>query len=165
MRLDNVRIRVGTEADLRTLSALGNEINAIHHAAWPGIFAAAGDPGRDDAFWRPFVSEGNSVALLAEVDGADIGMVVASVVEEKASLLNPIKFCRVGSIGVTAGHRNSGVGHLLMAKVEGWAKSRGAVDIRLNVWEFNARAIEFYRELGYEVRSVSMGKACAPDDA
>jgi len=165
MRLDSVRIRVGTETDLRTLSAIGTEINAIHHAAWPSIFAPAGDPARDDAHWRPFVSESNSVALLAEVDGTAVGVVAASIVEEKASLLNPVKFCRISSIGVTAAHRSSGVGRLLMAEVEVWAKIRGAIDIRLNVWQFNARAIEFYRELGYGVRSVSMGKSCAARDA
>ena len=105
------------------------------------------------------MSESDSLALLAEIDGAAIGMVVASITEEKASLLNPLRYCRVSSIGVAAAHRNNGIGRLLMARTEEWARSRGAVDIRLNVWEFNSRAMEFYRELGYGVRSISMGKS------
>ena len=158
-------MRTATEADLRTLCALGMEINALHHAAWPGVFAPIADPARDEAFWRSFVSESGSLALLAEIDGAAIGMLVASISEEKASLLNPVRYCRIGSIGVAAAHRSNGIGRLLMARAEEWARSHGAVDIRLNVWEFNSRAIEFYRELGYGVRSVSMGKSCAAQDA
>lgn len=34
----------------------------------------------------------------------------------------------------------------------------GAARITLNVWAFNERAVELYRELGYEIRSHAMGK-------
>jgi ribosomal protein S18 acetylase RimI-like enzyme len=45
-----------------------------------------------------------------------------------------------------------------MRRAEEWAARKGAVRITLNVWAFNERAVELYRELGYEIRSHAMGK-------
>lgn len=46
-----------------------------------------------------------------------------------------------------------------MAMAEAWAIASGAVDMRLNVWRFNAAAVHLYEELGYEVRTLHMGKS------
>ena len=46
-----------------------------------------------------------------------------------------------------------------MQLAEEWAAGRGAIDVRLNVWAFNQSALALYKELGYEVRSLFLGKA------
>ncbi len=51
-----------------------------------------------------------------------------------------------------------------MNLVESWARSKGATDMRLNVWAFNEQAICLYQELGYEIRAFGMGKPLAPAD-
>ena len=50
-----------------------------------------------------------------------------------------------------------------MKGAENWAAARGAADVRLNVWTFNEDAVRLYRDLGYEVRSQTMGKSIAPE--
>ncbi|OTP76485.1 hypothetical protein PAMC26577_10475 [Caballeronia sordidicola] len=45
-----------------------------------------------------------------------------------------------------------------MKIAEGWALEHGAADMRLAVWEFNQQAVDFYQELGYEIRAFEMGK-------
>lgn len=45
-----------------------------------------------------------------------------------------------------------------MQRVESWAAEQRAIDVRLNVWAFNESARRLYEELGYEVRSLSLGK-------
>jgi GNAT superfamily N-acetyltransferase len=45
-----------------------------------------------------------------------------------------------------------------MGWAERWAIERGATDLRLNVWAFNQVALQMYGELGYEIRSTSLGK-------
>ncbi len=45
-----------------------------------------------------------------------------------------------------------------MRRVEAWAAAKGAQRVSLNVWAFNEQAVQLYKELGYEVRSHTMGK-------
>ena len=45
-----------------------------------------------------------------------------------------------------------------MGSAEGWARERGAYEMRLHVWAFNEGAMRMYEELGYEVRSHFLGK-------
>ena len=46
----------------------------------------------------------------------------------------------------------------LMRLVEDRGMCKGAVDTRVIVWKFNARAVKLYEELGYLVRSMTLGK-------
>jgi len=147
-----------TPADLNAICALGLEVNALHVDAWPQIFRSEEQPLQDYDFWREYLNKPDTVIVLAKCDGRAIGMATAQIVVESASLLNPLTFCRVGSVAVTAAERNKGIGHQLMQYLEQWSVERGARDIRLNVWEFNSGAVALYQELGYVVRSLFMGK-------
>jgi ribosomal protein S18 acetylase RimI-like enzyme len=94
-----------------------------------------------------------------------IGFVNATIVIESHSLLQPFKFARVGSVSIAANSRHRGIGRQLMSMVEHWAAAQGASDVRLNVWAFNGPARHLYEELGYEVRSLLMGKALRQHEA
>jgi ribosomal protein S18 acetylase RimI-like enzyme len=146
------------EADLPAICALGGEVNALHVDAWPQIFRRAGEPLQDEAFWREWLGKPDAVIVLAKRDDAVLGMATAQIIVESASLLVPMTFCRIGTVAVTATERGRGVGRALMRHVEEWAAGHGARDLRLNVWKFNERASAFYRELGFDVRSLFMGK-------
>ena len=148
------------EVDLPVICVLGMEVNAIHHEAWPDIFTPAAHPDRDLSFWRARFSAKGAGVFLAKEAGRPVGMVVAHVVdEEKVSLLQPNRFCRIGTIVVSASHRGLGVGRELMSALEAWATSELVTSIQLTVWEFNQSAVAFYEELGYSTRSLSMAKA------
>lgn len=54
--------------------------------------------------------------------------------------------------------RGRGVGCALMRLVAYWGMSKGAVDTRVIGWKFNQRALTLYEELGYMVRSMTLGK-------
>ena len=64
----------------------------------------------------------------------------------------------VGTVCVLARLRRQGIGRSLMSQAEQWAYERGARDILLDVWAFNAEAQRFYERLGYAVRSHLLGK-------
>ena len=87
-----------------------------------------------------------------------IGFISVVLVSEANSLMQAKAFGRIGSVSVTAEYRGKGVGRALVALAEAWATSRGAADMRLQVWAFNERAIALYEELGYSVRSHVLGK-------
>jgi ribosomal protein S18 acetylase RimI-like enzyme len=151
--------RAATKADLPAICALGQAVNLLHHQAWPLIFAAASAPERDEQHWRQCVAGAGSVVLVAERARVVVGFVTVNVITEAHSLLQPMRYAKVGSICVQEAERGRGVGSNLMQRAEKWAAANGAVDVRLNVWAFNESALALYKELGYEVRSLFLGKA------
>ena len=160
-----IAYRAATEADLPAVCVLGQVVNLLHHQAWPQVFAPASAPERDKPHWRQCIAGEGSMVFVAESSSELVGFVTVSVVTESHSLMQPVRYARVGSICVQESMRGKGVGGRLMAQAEGWALEQGAADIRLNVWAFNQPALALYKELGYEVRSLSLGKALPQDVA
>ena len=157
--------REATKTDLPAICMLGEEVNSLHHVAWPHIFASIGLPLRDLEHWSKSVERENATTLVAVEAGIIAGFVTISVVTETHSLLQPLRYARVGSVGVTASLRGQGIGTKLMALAERWARERGALDLRLNVYTFSEHALQMYKELGYEVLSHSMTKRLSPNGA
>jgi GNAT superfamily N-acetyltransferase len=153
--------REATEADLSALCALGQEVNLIHHAAWPHIFAGPGRPERDKAQWASSIDQPNATTFVAESEGQVIAFATVSVHDETHSLLQAGRYARVGSVCVAEGERGKGIGPALMALTERWAISQKARDLRLNVWAFNEHALHVYAELGFVQRSFNLGKLLA----
>ncbi len=54
-------------------------------------------------------------------------------------------------LAVSAKKRRMGAGYLLMSEAESWAKSIGAVGVRLNSGASRSGAHEFYRAIGYNL--------------
>ena len=155
-------VREATAADLDAICALGATVNAIHHEAWPHVFAPAALAHRDRAHWARFIASGHATTFVA-VDARDVlGYAVVGLVEESHGLLQPLRFGRIGSIGIAPSHQCLGLGRALMHAAETWAQARGAGEIRLEVWTFNVAAIALYAELGYAVRSHNMAKLLTP---
>ena len=156
--MNDYTYRRALESDLPAICVLGQVVNLLHHEARPEIFAPLSAPERDEEHWRSTAFSSGSIAFVAEYSGQTIAFVTASVIDENHSLLQPIRYVRVGSVCVDEGQRGRGVGRELMQLVERWAAREGASDIRLNVWAFNESARHLYKELGYEVRSLFLGK-------
>src|SRR5689334_12536505 len=116
-----VNYREAKEEDLPSLCKLGGQVNAIHHAAWPHIFAASGAPERDRDHWLQGLGAESASTFVAELGGFIIGFVSVSVVAEAHSLLQPLRYARVGSVVVDANYRGVGIGSALMALAEQWA--------------------------------------------
>jgi GNAT superfamily N-acetyltransferase len=45
--------------------------------------------------------------------------------------------------------RGRGVGAWLMETAQEWARERGAFEMRLEIWEFEAGPLRFYERCGY----------------
>ena len=144
--------------DLPVICALGQVVNLLHHTAWPEIFAPSSDPMRDAQHWSQSIAKANATTFVAERSGELVAFVTVMVVDESNSLLQPVRYARVGSVCVVETFRGQGIGRKLMSLAEQWSVGRGAKDMRLNVWCFNEPALALYRELGYEVRSHALGK-------
>jgi ribosomal protein S18 acetylase RimI-like enzyme len=148
-------------ADLQALCTLGEEVNAIHHRAFPHIFAGPGAPERDLAHWRSSVETEGAQTFVAEEGGQIVGFVTVSMATESHCFAQPLRFGRVGSVAVAESKRGQGIGPELMNLAHAWVKGNGGHEVRLNVWAFNEHALHVYQELGYEVRSHNLAKIVA----
>lgn len=144
--------------DLPGICALGEEVNVLHHEAWPEVFTARGDPARHAEHWLKSIAAEQATTFVAEEPGQLVGFVAVAIIVDRHSLLQANPYGRVGSLSVAASHRGQGIGRELMSLAERWVRGRGVQDIRLNVWAFNEAALRLYEELGYQVRSQQLGK-------
>ena len=86
------------------------------------------------------------LVLVAEADGAVIGMVTAQLV---------ISTAEGGDAGiledlvVDEAHRRTGVGRRLLAAAEAWARARGATRLQLLADVENGPALDFYARTGW----------------
>jgi len=150
--------REANEADIAAICELGEEVNAVHHRAHPQIFAGTGERGRDTAHWLSGITKPDAITIVAEQAESIVGFVNISIVNETHTLLQPLRFGRVGSVSVTEKMRGQGIGRELMNRAQEWVSARGGVEVRLNVWAFNSSALRMYVELGYETRSLFLAK-------
>jgi ribosomal protein S18 acetylase RimI-like enzyme len=148
--------RPANKQDIAAICALGEEVNALHFSADSKVFAGPGKPDAHSAHWLRSIEQENETTFLAEEESSALGFVTVSVSNESHSLLQPICYGRIGTLGVTKSARGRGIGKHLMQLAQDWANQRGAVETRLNVGDFNSNAIALYKTLGYEVRSLAM---------
>ena len=150
--------REAKETDIAAICELGEEVNSLHHHAFPQVFAGPGGRDRDAAHWLNGISRLDSITIVAEENMAIVGFVSVSIVNETHSLLQPLRYGRVGSVSVTEKRRGQGIGCELMIRAQEWVISRVGTEVRLNVWAFNTRALRMYEELGYETQSLFLAK-------
>lgn len=91
------------------------------------------------------LSRSDQQLLVAELDGLPVGWVHALIsehVESGAVVL-------IGGLVVDRNHRRKGIGSMLMAQAEAWARQQGCSIVRL--WSSSVRTAShrFYEDLGY----------------
>ena len=154
--------RAGVE-DLEAICVLGQLLNAIHHGQHPDIYTeATTDAMRDASHWLPSLQGEKHAAFLAEEGQVAVGFITVQITTLNSPLLQPATIGRIGSVCVCENMHGQGIGRALMAQTERWARDQGATDIRLVVWAFNEGARHLYSELGYEVRTIEMGRSLLP---
>jgi ribosomal protein S18 acetylase RimI-like enzyme len=133
-------IRPATPSDLDTLVRLLGVLFSIEADFRPdevrqrrGLARMLEDPER-------------RVVLVAERDGAVIGMVTAQLI---ISTAEGAPSALLEDLVVDAADRGRGVGRELVAAIEGWARARGATRLQLLADRDNSAALRFYERLGW----------------
>jgi GNAT superfamily N-acetyltransferase len=83
--------------------------------------------------------------FIAEIDGQPIGWLHVAIAE----FVEAGRFAWIAGLVVKASHRQRGVGRLLMARAEDWAREQGCPVVRLWSRSSRAGAHRFYERLGY----------------
>jgi ribosomal protein S18 acetylase RimI-like enzyme len=148
-----MNVRTATETDLDQISAIADEIAALHNRNEPDVFAEP-DTSRDKGFWLSCILQAESTVIVATEGTAILGFIAARMARTNAApFLTDRTICRIETIVVSSCARRQGIGTKLIRSVEAWAKDRSAVETRLEVFAFNREAVSFYETLGYSVQS------------
>ena len=148
-------VRAATLDDCDRLGALWGEADALHHAALPHVFAAPAAPARSAQDVAGILGDPGQGLLVAQ-DGTRLVGLVHVTLRERYPPMVAKRFAVVEAVVAATTNRGIGVGRVLMATAERWARESGAEEVWLDVWEFNDAAVGFYAALGYETVSRRM---------
>ena len=147
-----MKIRAATSKDIDAISRLNDQIADYHHENEPDIFLPS-NPANRDFLTKVFENPEIHFMVAEELDQI-VGFVSTNVTcNTETPFLTNAPICRIKTIVVDENHRSAGVGAALAEAVQGWAREKGAREIRLEVMEFNRRALSFYERLGYTTQS------------
>ena len=91
----------------------------------------------------------NTVALMAKVEGSIVGFIIAQVEVEENT-----EFGHIITLNIAPKYRHQKIATNLLKEIEDTLKQKGITESRLEVREDNHVAIKLYKTLGYQ----TMGK-------
>lgn len=152
----DVLLREATLADQARLDLLYAEIDTLHHAAMPALFRQTGEIARPPTFLAERLADENVRIFVAEAAGRLAGMILLKIKTVDHPLFYAQDYLHVSTLIVAADYHGQGVAQMLLETAVNFAQERQLHQIRLNVYEFNQRAIAFYEKEGFTTLSRQM---------
>lgn len=144
-----MEIRTATPNDIESLKVIQREIQQLHVAAHPEVFCPANDEKLSVAM-REIIADEDQYAWVAAEKNALLGFAVAHITDTSENpYLQPTRIGHIDQIAVLQSARRRGVGRALLAEIRRFARRQGCTSLMLDVLEFNADALAFYRAEGF----------------
>jgi ribosomal protein S18 acetylase RimI-like enzyme len=148
-------IRKASKSDIKRIIELLHQVNMVHHVIRPDLFKPY--TTKYDEQELDSMLSNNSTPIFLYDDGEVLGYAFCQLTEVKNNkLLHDTKTLYIDDICVDEKARGKYVGKALYEHVRDYAQSIGCHNITLNVWEGNAPAINFYRNMGMQVQKTTM---------
>ncbi|UJF36011.1 GNAT family N-acetyltransferase [Paenibacillus hexagrammi] len=143
-----LQIRMAAAEDYDAVNAIIREGQEEHAEALPNLFARL-DRVVAMGWYRSFSDKENKVILIAEVSGIVAGVAMLEMKQSPPyAALVPRTYAYMNELAVARNYQRRGIGTALYQASLKWAREKGASSLELNVWEFNEKALQFYRSLG-----------------
>jgi ribosomal protein S18 acetylase RimI-like enzyme len=150
------RIRKATAADIDQILKLYFEFHEFHVKGVSHYLVSIGQPeGKTNSelmgTLKGIIDGENSRIFVAEVPGRLAGLMEIYIRQDDPGNrhLRHHRYGHIQSLVVSEPYREQGIGKLLVETAHQWARDKGADEIRLDVWEFEAGPLGFYECLGY----------------
>ncbi len=122
----------------------------MHAAALPDVFQPADAPWMAPIDIVRLMESAGPLFVVALWDDAFAGYARAEVRDRAATtLLRPTRVVHVAEMAVVPTHRRRGIGRALLEAIRALARERGATNVSLEVYAFNAEARAFYAREGF----------------
>jgi ribosomal protein S18 acetylase RimI-like enzyme len=151
----NVDIRTATLNDIPALGRLYHAFHEFHVAGIPGRLVSLGSWEHYDATLlkdslQKILDSNRACIFVAEGNGTLVGFVEVHLQEDEPDPARmSYMYGHLQSLMVCEGWRRNGLGKRLVCEAERWAAKRGAVEMRLDTWEFDDSPVGFYEKIGY----------------
>jgi ribosomal protein S18 acetylase RimI-like enzyme len=147
--MSSIVVRAGKPADIAAVGDLWEQMLAYHIARDRRFLTA--DAARE-AFLhyvrvRVLRSADNRL-LIAEVDGAAAGFLIARIERGGPVFMNP-DFGYITDACVQEAHRRHGVGRALFEGAKIWFRAKGMTNIRVSVAAENPAGLRFWKDVGF----------------
>jgi ribosomal protein S18 acetylase RimI-like enzyme len=151
-------LRTGTAADLPLLEPLWVAVHHRHAQTMPHLapYVSDGDTWAiRGALYRELLTKPDTLLLLAFDGESAVGYGLAHVLPVADSWIpdtwqTGARIGEIESLSVLPEYRGSGLGSLLLDRLETHLRARGAQDLILGVLPGNADAIRLYERRGYQ---------------
>ena len=148
-------IRKATKDDIPRIIELLHQVNMVHHVIRPDLFRPHTTKYNERELEQMLGDD--SKPIFVYDDGKVEGYAFCQLFEVKDHLLlEDTKSLYIDDICVDEQARGRHVGKALYEHVRDFARSVGCHNITLNVWEGNAPALSFYRNMGMQVQKTTM---------
>lgn len=154
--MESIAIRPAEEGDIDALCRLYEEFHEFHARYLPDRLRSQAAPqDQDDSqlkgALRDIIAGSSAAIFIAQVSGAPAGLaeVYLRQDDEHNPLIVPHKYGYMQSLFVLERFRGQNLGRELVTAAQHWARGLGAVEMRLETWEFPHGPLLFYERLGY----------------
>ncbi|MEM7801445.1 MAG: GNAT family N-acetyltransferase [Chloroflexota bacterium] len=155
---ENVAIRLMGPADIPSVTALFDELDAYHRQELPWLFRSPESEPRDESFYHQIFNNGHENIFVAETEQV-VGIIqLTQRSTPSLPIFVPQTRLLVDTLYVAEPFRRRGIARALMQKAEGWAHEIGAIGLDLSVYEFNKPARLFFESMGYVTLNRGLSK-------
>jgi len=148
-------IRKAKQEDIHRIIELLHQVNMVHHVIRPDLFKPHTTKYNEHEL-ESMLNDSNK-PIFVFVDTDVLGYAFCQISEVRNNqLLENIKTLYIDDICVDENKRGLHIGKALYEYVRDYANSIGCNNMTLNVWEGNAPALSFYKNMGMKVQKTTM---------
>ncbi|MGC9402063.1 GNAT family N-acetyltransferase [Vibrio genomosp. F10] len=136
-------------SDLEQLNRLMFGLHHEHHQSCPDFFKTAREIEQEKSIAR-YLDDPECLVFVAKDKQDVVGFITGHFCELVSSVSKPIQMGSVDELYVLPQYRQRKIAHQLCETLNQRFKEYGVVQIFVEVWDFNATALEFYNKLGFE---------------
>ena len=148
-------IRKIKKEDYEQIKALELQVHQLHQKARPDVFKKEERGVLNYDYFLQLLNNPKHHCFACVLDGEIVGELLSF---EKAGSPAPFmkkrKVLYIESIAVDEQMQHKGIGCKLINHIKKFAKKQGFESIELNVWAFNNNAIEFYKAMGMNLKTM-----------
>lgn len=154
--MTNLIIRTIEDDDTDILADLTADVQRIHHEEMPERFKPVPDNlSAFVAFFEKRLTTG--AGYIGEIDSKPVGFLLFEIREGVDNpYVYPHFYMHIDQMGIKPNFRGRGIGAQLMKQAIAYANKRDVAHITLNVFDFNDGAVNFYENMGFEIRNMTM---------
>lgn len=153
-----MNVRLAVDADAEALGRLAGDVQQLHADAHPEFFKPAVDLSAFAADFRErFLSDPDCRVFIVEVDGEAAGYAALRFMRRPENLYTyAINTLYIDQIAVRPSYQGRGCGQALIEAAFDLARAENVNRVALDTWDFNTKAQEFFKKMGFSVFNYRM---------